>query len=100
MEINARVNYPVKVCLARIEESGMIDMESSIHKFCLSWFAIRVCCVGAKLAVEAWNEHPVPGKITQAIHHGIFNGIAACISTYISIAFRNYNISREPVNIS
>ena len=45
-----------------MEELGVIDMESSMHKFCVSWFAIRVCSVGTKLAVQAWNEHPVPGQ--------------------------------------
>ena len=61
VEINGRVNYPVKASLIKMEEQGVIDMESSMHKFCVSWFAIRVCCVGTKLAVQAWNEHPVPG---------------------------------------
>ena len=62
VEINTRVNYPVKACLVKMEELGVIDMESSMHKFCVSWFAIRVCSVGTKLAVQAWNEHPVPGQ--------------------------------------
>ena len=61
MEINTRVNYPVKTCLIKMEEQGQIDMECPMDKFCVSWLAIRVCCVGTKLAVEAWNDHPVPG---------------------------------------
>ena len=62
VEVNPRVNYPVKACLVRIEENGAMNMESSVQKFCVSWFAIRVCCVGTKLVVEAWNDHPIPGN--------------------------------------
>lgn len=62
VEINTRVNYPVKACLIAMEESCEIDMDSAVHKFCVSWFAIRVCSVGTTLAVQAWNDHPVPGK--------------------------------------
>ena len=62
MEVNARVNYPVKACLAKMEENESINVESSVHKFCVSWFTITVCCIGTKLVVEAWNDHPVPGK--------------------------------------
>ena len=61
MEINTRVNYPVKTCLIKMEEQGQIDMECPMDKFCVSWLAIRVRCVGTKLAVEAWNDHSVPG---------------------------------------
>ena len=61
MEINTRANYPVKACLIEMEERGEIDMESSLHKYCVSWFAIRVYRVGTSLAVQAWNDHPVPG---------------------------------------
>ena len=45
-----------------MDEQGQIDMESETHKFCVSWLAIRVCSVGAAMAVEAWNDHPLPGK--------------------------------------
>lgn len=61
-EINRRVLYPIKACLIALEEGGEINMESSGHKFCVSWFSIRVCHVGTRLAIQAWNEHPVPGK--------------------------------------
>ena len=37
-----------------IEESCEIDMDSAVHKFCVSWFSIRVCSVGTIL-------DPVPG---------------------------------------
>ncbi len=61
VEINGRVNYPVKATLIRMEENGEINMESSMQKFCVSWFSIRVCSIGTKLAVQAWNEPPITG---------------------------------------
>ena len=51
----------MKACLVGIEECGEIDMESSVQKICVYWFALRVCCVGTKLAIQAWNEHTIPG---------------------------------------
>ena len=65
MEINTRVNYPVKVCLNKMDEQGQVDMECPLHKFYVSWLAIRVCCVGTKLVVQAWNDHPVPGNYSM-----------------------------------
>ncbi len=65
VEINSRVNYPVKACLIQMEENGEIDMASSMIKFCISWFSIRVCSVGTTLAIKAWNEHPIPGKMLR-----------------------------------
>lgn len=61
MEINGRVNYPIKSCLLQLEEGGDILMDGSHVKFCVSWFTIRVVHVGTSLAVKAWNEHPIPG---------------------------------------
>ena len=56
MEINTRVKYPVKACLIGMEERGEIDMESSLQKFCVSWFAIRVCQVGSFLGALSFNH--------------------------------------------
>ena len=49
VEINSRVNYPVNLCLV---ESGELNTDLQSHKFCVLWFAIRVCSVGTKLAVD------------------------------------------------
>lgn len=62
MEINGRVNYPIKTCLVALQASGDIDMDCPHQKFCVSWFSIRVASVGTTLAVESWNEHCIPGK--------------------------------------
>ena len=64
VEINSRVNYPLKSCLVMMQESGDIDLDCDHQRFCISWFTIRVATVGTALAVEAWNNHPIPGKLT------------------------------------
>ena len=61
VEINARVNYPLKACIIKMEESNDIDMDNNHIKFCVSWFTVRVSNVGTTLAVNAWNDHPIPG---------------------------------------
>ena len=61
VEINGRVNYPLKACLIEMQERNEINMDSEHVKFCVSWFTIRVSNVGTTLAVQAWNAHPIPG---------------------------------------
>ena len=70
MEINGRVNYPIKTCLVQLEAQGDIDMMCSHTKFCVSWFTIKVSTIGTTLAVSSWNEHPIPGinKYSIQIH--------------------------------
>ena len=76
MEVNGRVNYPVKSCLVALQERGEIDLDCPHQKFCVSWFTIRVCNIGTTLAVQAWNEHPIPGavKLTCMYFLGIDEG--------------------------
>ena len=62
-EVNARVNYPIKSCLIKMEENGVIDMDSPVHKFCVSWFTIKVANAGNSLVVKSWNEHCIPGVV-------------------------------------
>lgn len=55
VEINGRVNYPLKACLVSLEERGDINMDCAHQKFCVSWFTIRVANIGTTLAIQAWN---------------------------------------------
>ena len=63
VEINGRINFPLKTCLLTLEEAGDIDMDCSHSKFCVSWFTLRVANVGTAMAIQAWNNHPIPGKL-------------------------------------
>ena len=62
VELNSRVNYPVKNALIDMAECGDVDMGNPLHKFCVSWFSIHVTTAGVKLMIKAWNRHPIPGK--------------------------------------
>ena len=42
-------------------ECGDINMDDSMHKFCVSWFSIHVVNVGVVLLIKAWNNHTIPG---------------------------------------
>ena len=59
VEVNARVNYPIKHCLVWLEENGEINIDDPHQKFCVSWFTIHVANVGTTLVVQAWNDHPI-----------------------------------------
>ena len=64
MEINKRVNYPVKKFLVHMQNRRVIKTEdpaNPTHCFCVSWIALRVASVGTRLAIQAWNDHPIPG---------------------------------------
>ena len=61
VEINGRVNYLLKNILIEMEE-GIIEMGSPLDRYCVSQFTIQVANAGAMQAVQAWNEHPIPGE--------------------------------------
>ena len=44
-----------------MDESGEFDIENPVHKFCVSWFTLRVTQTGTKLTVQSWNNHRIPG---------------------------------------
>ena len=62
VEINNRVNYPVKDALIHMESDDTIDMSCVNTKFCVSWIAMRTVQVGTALEVASWNKHRIPSK--------------------------------------
>ena len=63
MEVNSRVNYPLKCVLIEMSEDDDIIMSDPLHKFCTSWFTIQVVNSGIELFVTSWNNHPLPGMV-------------------------------------
>ena len=61
VEVNTRVNYPIKSCLIYLEERRDFNLDLEDHKFCVSWFAMRVSNIGTQMAVQSWNNHCTPG---------------------------------------
>lgn len=60
VEVNSRVNYPIKRLLIEMSEVGDISMDDVVHKYCTSWFTIQITNAGMKLLVASWNNHPLP----------------------------------------
>ena len=65
VEINKRVNYPIKNALISMENEGLIATECQrdpVDCFCVSWVTLQVAHEGVQLAIAAWNSHSVPGS--------------------------------------
>jgi len=61
VEVNSRVNYPIKKCLINMEDNHLINMDNDHHKFLTSYFSINVAKVGTQYVVDSWNRHRIPG---------------------------------------
>ena len=61
MEVNARVNYPIKNALLRME-TNLLDMELEDAKHCVSALTLIVARVGMQKVVQSWNNHTIPGN--------------------------------------
>ena len=62
VEVNTRINYPIKETLIKMMEQGQISLDDELCKYCVSWYTLRVANVGIGLLLAAWNEHPIPCK--------------------------------------
>lgn len=62
VEINQRVNYPLKRILVRMEGNGMIDLSNPIIKFCVSYCSISVTSPALLTFVASWNNHRISGS--------------------------------------
>ena len=62
VEINGRINYPIKNVLIEMVENQEVNMEDGGVKFCVSWYGIQVSQVGTETFVAGWNEHRITGK--------------------------------------
>ena len=75
VEVNSRVNFPIKETLIQLENDGAIDMGNEMCKFSVSWFCIEVASVGIKLFISSWNNHPIPGVNLKLKHLYLFHFI-------------------------
>ena len=57
MEVNTRVNYPLKNALVWMQENQDIDMDCAMPKYCVSLMTGTLSQVGLKLHLHAWNNH-------------------------------------------
>ena len=61
VEVNQRINYPIKRVLVEMESQGEIDMTDDLTKFCVSWTTIHTIEPAVKNFIAAWNDHRLPG---------------------------------------
>ena len=52
-----------QMCFNCMQQHGEVDLDSPAHQFCTSWFTLPVASAGCTIAVQAWNNHPVPGTL-------------------------------------
>ncbi len=62
VEVNHRVTYPVKRVITAMEDQGVMDMSRNETKFAVSTVLSKVCEVGLRRFVGAWNSHPIPRR--------------------------------------
>lgn len=67
MEVNQRVNYPVKQVLVAIESAGEINMSDNLNRFCVSWTTLNVIQSAIKNFIAAWNNHFRRGGIPNTL---------------------------------
>lgn len=65
MEVNNRVNYPLKSILNDLVSKGYIDMSNQVTKFCVSWVTCGVSNYGLGKFIDAWNKHPIPSEYSM-----------------------------------
>ena len=62
VEVNQRVTYPIKRIIAEMDDQHVINMESDTERSCISNVLRRICMVGLKRMIDAWNSHTIPKK--------------------------------------
>ena len=62
VEINSRVNYPLKTALVWMQNNAFIDMDDPVTKYCVSVMTGILCKVGIGLHMRSWNHHRIPGE--------------------------------------
>ena len=68
VEVNTRVNYPVKTALTWMQQNMVIDLDCPVTKYCVSLMSSKLCQVGIQLHVRAWNSHRIPGKAYSLLY--------------------------------
>lgn len=76
VELNHRVTYPVKRIVTSMENNHTINMSCPITQFCVSIVLCRVCEVGMRRMILAWNSHPIPRRgIPNTLQTQAFNTV-------------------------
>lgn len=63
VEINNRVNYPLKEALVQLQDLEVLNMDDNVTRYCTSNLTAELCKIGVTRAVLAWNAHRIPGEL-------------------------------------
>ncbi|CAC5368448.1 unnamed protein product [Mytilus coruscus] len=62
VEVNSRINYPLKCVLRKMSDDFEIDMNDPVTKFCVSTLTMACCNIGFQHLIPSWNAYSIPGK--------------------------------------
>ena len=72
VEINSRVNFPIKRALVSMQTNSVIDMDCPTTKYCVSFMTSKLCQIGIQKHIQAWNNHRIPGRDdNECLHDSI-----------------------------
>ena len=80
VEVNSRVNYPIKHALKQMEEEDIIDMECDGTKFCVSEVTQQVALYELQMTVQAWNNHVISGSFLIVL---VIPGLISILCNFI-----------------
>uniref|UniRef100_A0A7M5V8Y1 Integrase core domain-containing protein n=1 Tax=Clytia hemisphaerica TaxID=252671 RepID=A0A7M5V8Y1_9CNID len=62
VEMNGRVNYPLKTALVWLDNNNIFDINDEIQKYSVSRVSMAVAKYGAGICIRSWNEHHIRGR--------------------------------------
>ena len=65
MEVNSRVNYPLKNILNDMVHKDQINIANEQFKFSVSWILCNVGRQRLHISQESWNHHRIPGMMVK-----------------------------------
>uniref|UniRef100_A0A915LAS2 Uncharacterized protein n=1 Tax=Romanomermis culicivorax TaxID=13658 RepID=A0A915LAS2_ROMCU len=68
LELNNRVNYPIKHCLVDLEIRELADRTIPHHLLSIGYLIRQIAAYDSSLAVGAWNAHIISGHGSPSSH--------------------------------
>ena len=65
VEVNARVNCPIKAIMNEMVHTDIVDISDDSTKFCVSWVLCSLSEYGLQIFVNSWNHHTIPSRFLR-----------------------------------
>ena len=98
VEVNSRVNYPLKRALVMMEENKLINMDCTTTKFCVLFFTKAVAQFGIQQHIDSWNHHTIPGMSSfqyTKIHSMLLQYLCVAKVSYYSLCLIGKGIPNQ-----